>query len=49
MPRRARLDARPACPAEAGVEKYGIALAEVARREGVSTLTISKIMQRANK
>jgi len=31
------------------VEKYGIALAEAARRVGVSTSAISKIMQRANK
>jgi hypothetical protein len=31
------------------VEKYGIALAEVARRVGVFTSAISKIMQRANK
>jgi hypothetical protein len=30
-------------------KKYGIALAEVARRVGVSTPAISKIMQRANK
>ena len=31
------------------VEKYGIALAEAARRVDVSTSAISKIMQRANK
>jgi len=30
------------------VEKYGIVLAEVARQVGVSTSTISRIMQRAD-
>jgi chromosomal replication initiation ATPase DnaA len=31
------------------VKKYWLALAEIARRVGVSTSAISKIMQRANK